>query len=315
MRRLITRRLLLAVPTLWLVSVLIFLMAEIVPGDLGRKILGPFASKEQVSALNHELGVDKPLLERYVSWLGDFVTGDWGVSPILQQSVSAVTFDALWNSALLAGLALVIIVPTSLMLGMFAALKRDSILDRLITVSSLSLTVIPEFVSGVILLVLFSVLIKAFPVTAVAPEGAGIGTRLYYLVLPAIPLMFVELGYIARMARAGMIEVLDMPFVRTAYLKGMPRRKVVTRHVLRNALLPTVTVIGAQVGWLVGGLVVVESLFNYPGIGKLMADSARLHDIRVLEATVLVVAAIYMLSNLLADVVVALLNPRVRLGG
>jgi peptide/nickel transport system permease protein len=126
--------------------------------------------------------------------------------------------------------------------------------------------------------------------------------------------MFVEMGYIVRMARAGVIEVLDMPYVRTAVLKGLPRRRVVTRHVLRNGLLPTVTVVGAQIGWLVGGLVVVETLFNYPGIGKLMADSATLHDIRVLESTVLVVAAIYMLANLGADVLIALLNPRVRLG-
>jgi peptide/nickel transport system permease protein len=315
MRRLVVRRLLLIIPTLWLVSVLIFVMAEIVPGDLGRKILGPYASKEQVAALNHELGVDRPLLERYATWLGDFATGDWGTSPVLQESVSKVTFDALLNSVLLAGLALVIIVPLSIALGVAAALKRDGIIDRFITVTSLSLTVIPEFVSGVVLIVLLAVLIQAFPVTAVAPEGSGLFTRLYYLVLPAVPLMFVELGYIARMARAGMIEVLDMPYVRTAYLKGMPRRTVIRRHVLRNALLPTVTVVGLQIGWLVGGLVVVETLFNYPGIGKLMADSATLHDIKVLEATVLVVAAIYMLANLAADVTVALLNPRVRLGG
>ena len=315
MRRLIVRRLLLMVPTLLVVSLLIFLMAEVVPGDVGRSILGPYASPEQVAALNHKLGADLPLVERYVRWLGGFVTGDWGESPILQRPVMTVTFEALANSMLLAGIALVIIVPTSIVLGVLAALRRDSALDRSISVTSLSLTVIPEFVSGVILLVVFAVVLGWFPVTGTAPPGSDIFTRIYYLILPAIPLMFVEMGYIARMARAGTLEVLDQPYVRTATLKGLPRRRVVARHVLRNSLLPTVTVVGAQVGWLVGGLVVVERLFNYSGIGKLMADAATVHDVRVLEASVLVVAAIYMLSNLLADVVVALLNPRVRLGG
>ncbi len=315
MRRLVVRRLLLMVPTLLVVSVLIFLMAEIVPGDVGRSILGPYASPEQVAALNHKLGADRPLVERYVRWLGGFVTGDWGESPILQAPVTRVTFESLVNSLLLAAIALVVIVPTSIVLGVLAALRRDSLLDRFISVTSLSLTVIPEFVSGVILLVLFAVVLPWFPVTASAPPGADLVTRIYHLILPAVPLMFVEMGYIARMARAGTLEVLDMPYVRTAVLKGLPQRRVVTRHVLRNGLLSTVTVVGAQVGWLVGGLVVVEKLFNYPGIGRLMAQAATLHDVKVLEATVLVVAAIYMLSNLTADVVVAALSPRVRLGG
>jgi len=314
-RRLVVRRLLLMVPTLLVVSVLIFLMAEIVPGDVGRSILGPYASPEQVAALNHKLGADRPLVERYVRWLGGFVTGDWGESPILQAPVTRVTFESLVNSLLLAAIALVVIVPTSIVLGVLAALRRDSLLDRFISVTSLSLTVIPEFVSGVILLVLFAVVLPWFPVTASAPPGADLLTRIYHLILPAVPLMFVEMGYIARMARAGTLEVLDMPYVRTAVLKGLPQRRVVTRHVLRNGLLSTVTVVGAQVGWLVGGLVVVEKLFNYPGIGRLMAQAATLHDVKVLEATVLVVAAIYMLSNLTADVVVAALSPRVRLGG
>lgn len=314
MKRLIFGRLLMIVPTLWLVSLLVFMMAEVLPGDVGRTILGPYASPEQVAALDHELGADKPLLEQYATWLGAFVTGDWGESAILREPVLPLTLERLWNSAKLAAVALAIIVPTSLFLGVLAGLRRDSLLDRGITVSSLSLTVIPEFASGVVLIVLFAVAIPIFPVSAQAPPGSGPLTQIYHLILPAIPLMFVELGYIARMARVGVIEVLEMPYVRTATLKGLPRRTVVRRHVLRNGLLPTVTVVGAQVGWLVGGLVVIETLFNYPGIGKLMADSARLHDVRTLEATVLVVAAIYMLSNLIADVVVALLNPRIRYG-
>ncbi len=227
--------------------------------------------------------------------------------------VFSLTMQRLWNSAQLAALALVIIVPLSILLGVIAALRRDGIVDRVISIASLSLTVIPEFVSGVVLIVLFTVTFKLLPFSPISPPGSGPLTRIYHLILPAIPLMFVELGYIARMARAGMIEALDTAYVRTATLKGLPRRRVVVTHALRNAMAPTVAVIGTQIGWLVGGLVVVETLFNYPGIGKLMADSATFKDMPVLEATVVVVAGIYMLSNLTADVIVALLNPRVRL--
>jgi peptide/nickel transport system permease protein len=222
---------------------------------------------------------------------------------------------ALWNSLILAGFALILIVPTSIVLGVFSGLRRDSALDRVITVSTLSMTVIPEFVSGVVLLYVFAVWLKWLPVTALAPEGAPIYERLYYLILPAIPLMFLELGYIARMARVGTVQVLSMPYIRTAVLKGVPRSRVVFGHVLRNAMVPTVTVIGSQVGWLIGGLVVVETLFSYPGIGKVMVESALNHDVPVLEASVLMVAVVYMFANLVADIVVALLNPRIRKGG
>jgi peptide/nickel transport system permease protein len=316
MLRLIGRRLLLMIPTLILVSVLIFLLAEVfVPGSVGRSILGPYATEEQVQLLNEKLGADKPIVVRYASWAGGFVTGDWGESTQLDTPVRPLVMDAFWNSLLLAAFALVIIVPTSIAVGVFAGLRRDSFLDRAITVSSLSMTVIPEFVSGVVLLYVFAVWLKWLPVSALPPDGAPFYERLYYLILPAIPLMFLELGYIARMARVGTVQVLNMPYIRTAVLKGLPRRRVIFGHVLRNALVPTVTVIGSQVGWLLGGLVVVESLFSYPGIGRLMVEAALAHDIPLLEASVLLVAVVYMVANLLADIVVALLNPRIRMGG
>jgi peptide/nickel transport system permease protein len=316
MLRLIGRRLLLMIPTLILVSMLIFALSEVfVPGSVGRSILGPYATEEQVQLLNEKLGADKPVVVRYLSWAGNFVTGHWGDSTQLKIPVRPLVMDAFWNSLLLAGFALVLIVPTSIALGVFSGLRRDSFLDRTITVSSLSMTVIPEFVSGVVLLYVFAVWLKWLPVSALPPSGAPFYERLYYLILPAIPLMFLELGYIARMARVGTVQVLSMPYIRTAVLKGVPRSRVVFGHVLRNALVPTVTVIGSQVGWLIGGLVVVEKLFTYPGIGQLMVDSALAHDIPLLEASVLVVALVYMVANLIADIVVALLNPRIRMGG
>jgi len=316
MLRLIGRRLLLMIPTLILVSILIFALSEVfVPGSVGRSILGPYATEEQVQLLNEKLGADKPVVVRYFTWAGGFISGDWGESTQLKIPVRGLVMDAFWNSLLLAGFALVLIVPTSIALGVFAGLRRDSVLDRTITVSSLSMTVIPEFVSGVVLLYVFAVWLKWLPVTALPPTGSPFYERLYYLILPAIPLMFLELGYIARMARVGTVQVLSMPYVRTAVLKGVPRSRVVFGHVLRNAMVPTVTVIGSQVGWLIGGLVVVEKLFTYPGIGQLMVDSALAHDIPLLEASVLVVALVYMVANLIADIIVALLNPRIRMGG
>ena len=315
MLRLIGRRLLLMIPTLILASILIFALAEVLPGDVGRSILGPYATEEQVQLLNQKLGADRPLVVRYVAWAGGFVTGDWGESALLEVPVRPLVIEAFWNSLLLAGFALILIVPTSILLGVFAGLRRDSVLDRTITVSTLSMTVIPEFVSGVVLLYVFAVWLKWLPVTAMPPSGSPFYDRLYYLILPAIPLMFLELGYIARMARVGTVQVLSMPYIRTAVLKGLPRKRVIFGHVLRNAMVPTVTVIGSQVGWLIGGLVVIEVLFVYPGIGKLMVDAALSHDVPMLEASVLMVAIVYMVANLIADIVVALLNPRIRMGG
>jgi len=315
MLRLIGRRLLLMVPTLILVSMLVFALAEVLPGDVGRSILGPYATQEQVDLLNERLGTDRPLVVRYADWAAGFVTGDWGESLLYNLPVFPIVMRALGNSLLLAGFALVLIIPTSILLGVYSGLRRDSVLDRTITVSTLSMTVIPEFVSGVVLLYIFAVWLKWLPVTAIPPAGSPFIDRIYYLILPAIPLMFLELGYIARMARVGTVQVLTMPYIRTAVLKGLPRRQVVTRHVLRNAMVPTVTVIGSQIGWLIGGLVVIETLFVYPGIGKVMVDAAQTNDVVVLEAAVLLVAVLYMLGNLVADVVVALLSPRIRMGG
>ena len=314
MTRLVVRRLLLLIPTLLLLSVVVFLMLQVVPGDPGRVRLGPYAPASAVAQVDHQLGVDRPLLARYGTWLGGFLVLHWGTSWNQGVPVFSLTMQRLWASIQLAFVALVIIIPLAVVLGVTAALRRDGIADRVITIVSLSLTVVPEFVSGVVLIVLFVVGLKIFHYPAVPPAGAGPLTRVFYLILPALPLMFIEMGYIARMARAGMIEALSMPYIRTATLNGLPRRRVVYGHALRNAMAPTVAVIGTQIGWLVGGLVIVERLFVYPGIGKLIADSATYKDFPVLEATVLVVATIYMLSNLGADLIVALLNPRVRYG-
>lgn len=315
MSRFILRRIGLALVTLWLLSVLVFVGTQLLPGDVGRRVLGPFAAQEAVDALNARLGTDRPLLVQYWDWTTSAVTGDLGFSISFARPVSEMLGRALVNSAKLAALAFVIVVPLSLLGGVVAALRQGRLTDRVITVGGLSATVIPEFVSGIVLIIVFAVFLGWLPGTAAAPAGSGFLTQLRYLILPAIPLVLVLFGYIARITRAGVIEALEADYTRTAILKGVPRSRVIRREVLRNALLPTIAVIASQVGYLIGGLVVVEVLFNYQGIGQLLFRAAQSADFPLLAGGVLVVGAFFQVSMLAADVAYSWLNPRIRLGG
>ncbi len=312
MGRFILKRVGLALITLILISIAVFAVGQVLPGDVGRTILGPFASNAQVINLDHQLGVDRPIQVRYWNWISGFFRGDWGQSYLLNVPVRPIVGQRLLSSLALGAFALLLIVPVSIGLGVVAALGYGKAVDRVISIAGLSLIALPEFVAGVILLVVFTVQLHWFPSSSSVPSWNPVDIVRQFL-LPSIPLMLVLFGYISRMARAGTVVSLQSNYVRTAVLKGLPRRVVIWRHVLRNSLLPTISVISVQVGYLVGGLVVTETLFNYPGIGKLVLDSAVGHDLPMLEATVLTVAVIYMVSNLVADVLLALLNPRIRL--
>lgn len=313
MARYIAKRLGLALLTLILLSLIIFLAGQVLPGNPGRAILGAFASEHAVQALNRRLGVTRPLIEQYWTWVSGFVHGDMGQSYQFQQPVQSFLLPALGRSLKLAALAFVLVVPLGILGGVVAAFNRGRVIDRVISVLGLSLSTVPEFVSGVALIVVLAVGLKALPYPSNPPAGSSFPTQLRYLIMPAIPIVFVLFGYIARMARAGTAEALDSDYVRTAVLKGLPRRSVVWRHVLRNSLLPTITVIATQTGYLIGGLVVVETLFNYPGIGRLIFTAASNKDFPMLEAGVLSIGIVYLLATLLADVLYTLLNPRVRL--
>jgi peptide/nickel transport system permease protein len=313
MSRFVLRRIGLALITLFLLSVLVFIGTQLLPGDVGRRILGPFANQEAVDALNQRLGTDRPVLVQYWDWISSAVTGDLGFSISFSRPVSELLGSRLINSLKLAALAFVIVVPLSLAGGIFAALRRGTFIDRLISVGGLSATVIPEFVSGVVLIVVFGVFLGWLPGIATAPPGSGFLTQMRFLILPAIPLVLVLFGYIARITRAGVIEALDADYTRTAILKGLPRSTVIRRDVLRNALLPTIAVIASQVGYLIGGLVVVEVLFTYQGIGQLLFDAARNADFPLLAGGVLVVGAAFQVSMLLADLAYSWLNPRIRI--
>jgi peptide/nickel transport system permease protein len=309
------RRLGLMVLTLFILSLIVFLAGQVLPGDPGRAILGPFAAQSAVHALDHQLGVDRPLVTRYLSWIGGALHGNFGESYSYQSPVAPFIGAALINSVKLALLAFVVVVPLGILGGVIAALNAGSWVDRVISVTGLSLATVPEFVSGIVVIVVFGIEWKVLPVTAAAGAGASVGSQFKHLILPAIPLVFVLFGYIARMARAGTIEALNSDYTRTAVLKGLPRATVIRRHVLRNSLLPTITVIATQTGYLIGGLVVVERLFNYQGIGNLIFKAAEGKDFPMLEAGILVIGVVYVVATLGADLLLIALNPRLRVGG
>jgi peptide/nickel transport system permease protein len=309
------RRVGLALITLWLLSVIVFFAGQVLPGDPGRAILGNLATPGAVAVLDHQLGVDRPLLVQYWSWVTGLLHGNLGLSYQFRSPVAPFVSAAVVNSVKLAGLAFIVVVPLGILGGVIAALNVGRGIDRVISVTGLSAATVPEFVSGIVVIVIFGVELKWFPVSASAGAGASPLTQLDHLILPAIPLILVLFGYIARMARAGTIDALESDYARTATLKGLSRPVVIRRHILRNSLLPTITVIATQTGYLIGGLVVVEVLFNYQGIGKLIFQAANAKDFPMLEAGVLTIGIVYMIATLIADVLYTLLNPRLRLGG
>jgi peptide/nickel transport system permease protein len=311
--RFILKRVALALVTLWILSVIVFLAAQVLPGDPGRSILGNLADPGAVRALDHQLGVDKPLLTQYWTWIGHFVRGHPGNSYQYQAAIGPMLTGALGRSLKLAALAFLLVVPLGILGGVAAALNVGRPVDRVISTVGLSATTVPEFVSGIILILAFGIGLSLLPISATAPPGAGLLTQLKYLIMPAIPLTLILFGYIARMARAGTIEALESDYARTATLKGLPRGVMIRRHVLRNSLLPTITVVATQTGYLIGGLVIVETLFRYQGIGLLVYNAAKSKDFPMLEAGVLTIGIVYMVATLGADILFALLNPRIRL--
>lgn len=289
-----------------------FAIAQLLPSNVGRAVLGQYASEEAVAEYNREHGTDRPAVVQYLDWLGGVVRGDLGESLVQERPAWEILEPALVNSSKLALLAFLLVVPFGILGGVFAGLHVGRASDRAITVAGLSLAVVPEFVTGLVLILVFSIWLGWLPVTAQWEEGAGVLTQVRYLTLPAIALALVLFGYIARITRAGVVEALDADYTRTASLKGLPRATVIRRHVLRNALMPTIAVVATQVGYLVGGLVAIEYLFNYQGLGLMILQAAQLKDFTLLTAGVVVVGIVYLLVTLVADILFALLNPRIR---
>jgi peptide/nickel transport system permease protein len=314
MLRYVAHRVALGLVSLLLLSMMIYAAAQVLPGNPGRLVLGREATAGAVKEFNHKLGIDRPLPVRYADWLGHAVRGDFGANYTDGRPVTDDLVPALKRSLFLALYAFIICIPFSILAGVLAALRRGRPTDRVITVAGLSLAVIPEFVLGAILVTLLGpAFLKVFPGTAGALIDASFLTKLDSLFLPALALALVLFGYIARMARAGTMEALDADFTRTATLKGLRRRNVLLRHVLRNGLLPTIAVISTQVGYLFGGIVAIEKLFGYPGIGFLTLTAAQIKNFPMLLACVLILGVVYFVATLSGDLLTAALNPRIRL--
>lgn len=305
--------------TLLLTSIIIFFVTRALPGDVCRVILGREAGEAAVQTCREKLGLNTSLPVQYFQWLGNFVGGNWGDSFSTRQPILPIILGRLQNSMLLTLVTLVISIPLAVGLGVIAGLNENKTVDNTISVFSLSVVGLPEFVTGLVLIQIFSFEFRRLglpylPATSSVLPETGFLDTLPLLILPAVTATLVLLAYIARLTRAGVIEELKQPYVRTADLKGLPRRSVVYKHVLRNALLPTITVIAISFGWLISGLVVIENVFNYPGLGRLLVFAIDRRDLPMLQDITMVTVTVFALANLAADLLYAVLNPRIRLG-
>lgn len=311
MARYILRRLGFIVLTMVLASILIFAATQIIPGDIATMILGRFASEQAKFNLRAELGLDRPLIVQYLDWLWSFIRGDWGRSLTTDAFVRDVVFERLRNSAILAACAFIIYVPFGIIFGLIAGLRRNSWVDNTLSVGSLSFIGLPEFVSGVILIYVFALQLGWLPAQSMVDYSLGFIPNIPMLILPAITISLTSLAYILRMQRSSTVEVLEMDYVRTANLKGLSARQVLFGHVLRNALLPTVTVVAIGIGWLVGGLIITETVFSYPGLGRMLLFAIQRRDLPLIQAVAMIIVIIVGLANLAADIIYAYLNPRI----
>lgn len=310
--KLILSRMATGLLTLLAVSFIIFVTTEILPGDVAARALGRFATDEAKRIFRQQLNLDRPVPERYVIWLGRAVRGDFGRSIVSQLPVGRVVGPKVVHTFILAVYALILYVPLSAALAAFAAVFRDRPIDAAISVLTLVGLSIPEFVLATILLILFAVNWRIFPVLSVIETAHTLPEIIRTLTLPAVTLAVAMSVYAIRMLRDNLIEVLDSEYIRMATLKGLPRYRVVLRHALPNALVPALNVTALNLAYLIGGVVVVERVFLINGIGSLLVESVFLRDAPLIEATALLVSAVYILANLFADVMAILLNPRLR---
>jgi peptide/nickel transport system permease protein len=312
--RLVTERILLSLLTLLLVSLIIFLMLEILPGDVASRILGRDATPETLAALRLRLHLDEPALLRYGQWLGHLVTGHLGNSLVSDRPIVDVLGQRILNTVLLSLYAFVLYLPLTVIPALIQAVRRDGWLDHALSVATLVLLSMPDFLLGTILLVIFVILMPLLPAMSLVDETSGAGEYLRAMTLPALTLAIVMAVYAARMLRDNLIEVLDSDYVRMAELKGLSAGRVLLRHALPNAVVPTLNVTALNLAYLVGGVVVVEKVFSYPGFGGLLVDALQLRDLPLIEATIMIAASVYIIANLIADVAAILLNPRLRNG-
>lgn len=303
-----------AASVLFLASVLIFALTGLLPGDILTSRLGNNALPEQYAALERELGLDKPWWQRYQAWISGFVGGDWGMSWVRGEPVRELVLARLRNSLALAAMVLAILLPLSIGSGVLAGLREGSWFDRAVTGLGAMFLVVPDLIVGVLLLLVFSVVLRWFPISATPPTTGGLCDHLRVLILPALPAVISWYGYLSRLARAGTLDVVHSPYVRTAVMKGISQYRVICAHILRNALPATLSVALLCAGAVIGGLLVSEQIFSYPGIGKLLLEATIAHDVPVLLAGTMLLGGIMLTAIMLADALLLLLDPRAREG-
>ena len=309
----IFRRLLLGIVVLILVSVLVFLATQALPGDPARAILGRSATPASLAALRRQLHLNEPVLTQYWTWVIGLLHGNLGTSLAAQEPVSTLLAPKLVNSAVLVALAAVLSIPLSIAIGAWAALKREKAFDQASSNLLLALAALPEFVVGLVLVILFATtVLHVLPAVSTVPPGSRPWNDWEALVLPTLTLVIAVAPYVARIMRASMIEVLESDYVEMARLKGLPERTVLIRHALPNALGPVFQVIALNLAYLAGGIILVEVVFNYTGIGSATAEAVVNHDLPVIQALAILLAAVYVVLNLLADVATILVTPKLR---
>ena len=309
----ILRRLLLGIVVLILVSILVFLATQALPGDPARAILGRSATPQSLAALRRQLHLDRPVIEQYWTWVTGLLHGNLGSSLAAQEPVSTLLAPKLVNSAVLVALAAVLSIPLAIAIGAWAAFRREKVFDQASSNVLLALAALPEFVVGLVLVILFATtVLHVLPAVSTIPPGARPWDNWLALILPTLALVIAVAPYVARIMRASMIEVLESDYVEMARLKGLPERTVLVRHALPNALGPVFQVIALNLAYLAGGIIFIEVVFNYTGVGGAIAEAVVNHDLPVIQALAMLIAAVYVILNLLADVATILVTPKLR---
>jgi len=309
----ILRRLLLGVLVLILVSILVFLATQALPGDPARAILGRQANPASLAALRRQLHLDRPVIDQYWTWVTGLLHGNLGISLAAQEPVTTLLRPRLVNSAVLVALAAVLSIPLSIAIGAYAALKREKVFDQTSSNLLLAMAALPEFVVALVLVILFATTVfHVLPAISTIPPGSRPWNNWVALVLPTVTLVIAVVPYVSRIMRASMIEVLESDYVEMARLKGLPERTVLVRHALPNALGPVFQVIALNLAYLAGGIIIIEVVFNYAGIGSAVQEAVLNHDLPVIQALAMLLAAVYVILNLLADVATIMVTPKLR---
>ncbi len=308
------KRLLTVIAILAVMSVAIFSITQILPGDIAHMIVGQFATDDQIRAVRLRLHLDDPGYVQYLRWAAGLLHGDLGVSMMMERPLGPMIAEAIVRSAVLAGISIVLVAAIGIWLGVYSGVRRGTRVDRFISVGSYFFISVPEFFWAILVIMLFTGYLGWFPSTGYAPLSEGFWNWARHIVLPVATLVSGLVAHVSRLTRSSMIETMQAQYITAARAKGLPENVVVRRHALRNALVPTITVLAIDVGLLMGGIVVVETVFSYPGLGRLLIFAIEQKDLPLIQAGILAVTAVYALANLAADLLYAFFNPRIRYG-